>query len=316
MVELDVCVPMYKPRSRDVRLMLASVSDLATKLDIHLFITVDGELDFDVDELFAEAGFPATAVVRNSRRLGLVGNWRKAVGLGTSPFFLLLHQDDQATAEGVAAQVSMLERYVSVGLVGGHRRVVSLGDRPAHVRVNDRRYVFVHDPEYVVDPLTAARLMGRNGNVFGEPSATVVRRSAYDEVGGYDSRFSHAADLAFALDIANAGWSLGFVNQEVSIRQRHGESATTANLESGVAHRERRVICAAALSKARATDRDDISAALWSLVIHDAISAVRVGAWGRARSTAHEVAALPRPSLGAVLRRLIELIRRRNQDER
>src|SRR5205814_5089086 len=114
---------------------------------------------------------------------------------------------------------------------------------------------------------------------FGEPSAVMFRRAAFDAVGGYDTQFEHAADVDFNLRVARVGKAV-YVAAPLLRRRLHVASLTRSHVASGASSRDR-----VRLYRRHADDAGlsqvELGRVRVALVSHAGYDAARALRWGR-----------------------------------
>lgn len=174
-----------------------------------VFVVDDGSQDGSPE--VAEA--LGVTVHRLSHR-GALATFRAAVDLVETPFYCLLNADDELEPGFVARTRPALDD-PAVGFVYTGYRLV--GAASGVVRV---------------PPFDLATL--RWGNyVHG---ASLVRKAAYESVGGFDERFAgHHEDWALWVAVARAGWQGAAVDEPLLRYRRHVQGsrnpATTREVE-------------------------------------------------------------------------------------
>jgi N-acetylglucosaminyl-diphospho-decaprenol L-rhamnosyltransferase len=165
--------------------------------------------------LQAQAARPATHFIRNSSNRGLSAGLNQGFAATSSSYVLVLNPDITVNASSVDRLERILDGYPRAGAVGGY--------------VNEK-----YLPRPIATPWTVIR------ENFGFPVATMqsakvgqaaaaallVRREAYDAVGGFDERFVPAwyEDVDFCKSLSLAGWDVLF-SREAEFVHEGGYSA-------------------------------------------------------------------------------------------
>jgi GT2 family glycosyltransferase len=145
-------------------------------------------------------------LVRNTSNLGFAGGVNQAFAVSSATYVLILNPDIGVTSGVVERMQRFLSSHPKVAAIGGHvgetylpRRLPTVSSlirenlglkRPSHERTDQE--------PYEVEQAAAAALM--------------IRRAAYQEVGGFDSRFFPAwyEDVDFCKQLQAAGWRIYF----------------------------------------------------------------------------------------------------------
>jgi len=190
---VSVVVLTYN-RREEVQRTLAHLSALAERPPI---IVVDNASTDGTSEAVARA-FPEAMIVRLRKNLGAAGR-NAGVERASTPY-VAFSDDDTWWARGALARaVEILERYPRLAAV------------TAQVLVGADGRVDPVARELAASPLGADGLPGPRllGFLAG---ASVFRRDAFLEVGGYEPRlFIGAEEKLLAYALAERGWSLAYV---------------------------------------------------------------------------------------------------------
>ena len=315
---VSICIPTHEPDERHLALLLSSIEDQQyPNLEV---VVSDDASSADVGGMFGADGERlGLRFRRNDVNAGMVGAWNLAVRASQGELAMLVHQDDVLVPGLVESYVSEFEEDNTVVLCSCAEIFIDADGRPAQRResVNRRSHIYRHSRRYVLDHAELVRLCLRNGQAYGEPSAVMFRRSAFDTVGGYDAEFEHAADVDFNLRVARLGNAV-YLATPLLQRRLHGGNLTRAHIADGAQSRDRVRLYGrhAPDVDLSAADTGRIRVALVSHATYDAARAVRLRRYDVARenlSTAWQYARNP-PRL--YWERLRELVSGVNLDER
>ena len=314
---VTLCIPVYAPRPHHLERLLASIA--AQDHDRIDVVLTDDSGTPGLDDMVDACGIERVAVVRNPRRLGMVANWNEAGRHATGELMMVLGQDDEL-GEG------MIARYLAAFAQVPEAVACSSGevwiDEEDHVvavprRPNRRERIFVAQRRYLLDQDTLVRLCLRNGQVYGEPSAVMFRRAAFESLHGYREEMGHVADLDLALRLAGEGPVLYLADPLVR-RRLHGAMATADQQASGETADARERLHRAWIGHPGLTDRDRqrARASLVSWAARDVVKAVRRRRWQLARAQAGVVRRYGRVAPSALLENAAELLTGANRDAR
>lgn len=146
---------------------------------------------------------PSLQLVSLSENLGAAGRNVGARRVGT-PYIAFCDDDEWFELDGLHRAVELLDRHPSLALVSGRILV---------------------DPDGRLDPICAEMAESPLPDGAGVPGAVllgfmagavVVRRSAFEQVGGYDRRFFMGGEEeTLALPLAKRGWQMRYVEEVV-----------------------------------------------------------------------------------------------------
>ena len=170
----------------------------------------DGSTD-DTPALLRQFGSAIRSVRLDGRGVSAARNAGLAEARGD--YIIFLDADDLLLPGGVSAQVAELQRRPEVDAVAGEWYVCDVESRT----VRRERTTMQED-----DALP--RLL--RSNAFSTPSAMMLRRSALEAVGGFDTRFAFTADWEMWLRLAKRGRRFSGVPVAVVMYRVHARSMT------------------------------------------------------------------------------------------
>jgi len=193
---LSILVPVFNA-GRFLRATLESVAGQVEAAD-EVIILDNGSTDDTVAIAEAYADRPGVRLERNGRNIGAVPNWVRIATLARSDYLMWLPGDDLLTPDCVARWREAVRDHPGIGLFLGGSTVID--ERGATLSVPPR------------PPLAAGVVPGRALIDWmlanGQPNVvagTVVRRSEYEGVGGYDQRLRGAIDYDLYIRLAGRG---------------------------------------------------------------------------------------------------------------
>jgi len=201
---ISVCIPTWnggRYLARTLESLLAQDEG-----DLEILVCDDGSTD---DTVAVAGGFsdPRIHVRACSDRLGLAGNWNRAISLAEAPLVCLFGQDDTARPEWSSELVGLLGRHPDANLAFGRRTFVFEDEEsravlgpffeheypamlaPFYERTGERI-----EPREMIEEAMRHRFMI---NLIGEPSFVVVRRDHPAVREGFDPAMSQMLDWEF-----------------------------------------------------------------------------------------------------------------------
>ncbi len=233
---VSICIPTYNGATY---LSESLDSALAQSFrDIEVLVVDDASTDDTIAVARGHARIdPRIRIVRNQRNLGLVANWNHTVELAQGEWIKFLHQDDRLEPECVAR---MLEAATpGVDLVAARRHLLFNAATTDEVKAMYHRYVAEHDlarrfpGKTHIPPEEFGELLLRvpDGNCIGEPTATMVRRSAFARYGYFHPELVLLVDWEYWARLA-ANTGLCYVDEPLAHFRVHAKAAT-ARVRSG-----------------------------------------------------------------------------------
>lgn len=238
---ISVAVPIFRPRPEHLTALLASL-DAQTVPPLEVILSEDPADEAEplvVPERLPSG--PAVKRIRNPTRLGMVGNWNRAVELTAGEAVLLVGQDDVLLPDACATHMGVLQETPSVVASASLPDFI---DDSGATRAPDQRSVGVRR---LVEPRARYRLPYDAlavlallyGNVTGEPCGTCFRREAWSAVGGYSESFRHSADLEFMLRMAQRRGPILLSAAALSARRIHAGNITLEHISQRVTAEDR-----------------------------------------------------------------------------
>ncbi|HMQ24034.1 MAG TPA: glycosyltransferase family 2 protein, partial [Planctomycetota bacterium] len=214
---ISVCIPTYNGRTTIERTLLRVLDQEG--VDLEVVVVDDASSDGTVD--FVRQRFSLIDRVRIcsfAERLGIVGNWNRALAHATGDFVAIVGQDDEVDPDWASTLTAALARHPEAGLAFCRRRFAYDSDaaRVAMASFFDDIYPRMLEPFYArldevgecVDTETmvrAALVHDFETNLVGEPAFQVFRRTSPVAREGYDAAMGQMIDWEFALRFIAAG---------------------------------------------------------------------------------------------------------------
>jgi glycosyltransferase involved in cell wall biosynthesis len=190
-------------------------------------VVVDDASTDDPRGVVDRLGGSFVTYVRHEPALGAVGNFNRCVELAQGELVHLLHGDD-AVAPGFYA--AMDEAMADPG-------VLAAACRTEYIDEADRTIRTTRSERHATGPWSdALRVLAVSNRV--RPPGIVVRRTAYQQLGGFRDDLPHAADWEMWARLAAAG-PLWFVDRPLARYRVHPSSDTAARVRTGDNIRER-----------------------------------------------------------------------------
>jgi GT2 family glycosyltransferase len=202
-------------------------------------VVVDNASTDGSADLAAER-FPSARLIRLSQNEGYAAGVNRAAAEATGTYLLLLNPDAEATPRAIERLSTFLDEHPDCGAVAG--RLLSMTEEPQNAFHAGRLPTL---PSLAVELLLVKRVWPRNPitrraeaadldeTVTAPVERTVscclmMRRSAFDQIKGFDEQFSPAwfEDADLCKRLTNAGWSIYFVPSAV-FRHVGGASVRT-----------------------------------------------------------------------------------------
>jgi len=222
----SVVIPVHDCAGYLARALPEVLAQLGDRDDTEVLVVDDASTD-DPGGVVERLGRGRVRYLPNPGHLGAIGTFNRGVTLARGRLVHLLHGDDLVLPGFYAAFEAALADGTAVAAVC-RARDVDADDRPTHTTRSYR-----HGTGVWADALESLAVSNRV-----RTPGIVVRRSAYEEVGGYRTDLPHAADWEMWTRLAAHG-PVVFVDEVLACYRRHAGSDTSARVRTGANVRER-----------------------------------------------------------------------------
>ena len=214
----SVMMPVYRPEENFFRLALESVLQQDEGPErMQIEVVDDCSPDVDVDSMVNDIGKGRVSFSRTEKNLGLAGCWNQCISRARGKWVHILHQDD-LVYHGFYKSLARADAEADEKLGAAfcrHAFMEEDGVWLAFSEVHARRAAILSD---------WIRLIGSQQQI--QTPSIVVRREAYENVGGFRS------DLAYLLDLEmwqriSLEWEFWFEPQVLAAYRMHSGSETS-----------------------------------------------------------------------------------------
>ena len=220
MAKVSVCIPTYN-YGHFIGEAIESVLG-QTLQDFEIIITDNASTD-DTEAVVAVYASRDQRIryVRNHTNLGMVANWNLCLSLAVGDYVKFLCSDDLLEADCLARLTALLDRSGTASLASCARGVISGGECTTYLAFSDRE-------EIVTGPECIRRMLIR-GNIVGEPTAVMFRRSSAGR--GFDPGYQQLTDMEFWLYLLKQG-DFVFSPGILCLYRQHEGMETKKNIKS------------------------------------------------------------------------------------
>ena len=250
---ISVCIPTYNPDLRHLRALLDSVVAQSWP-NVEILVSDDSSRNADgIKSLLQNSGARWIAA---PNRLGMVGNWNYAVAAATGDFVIVPGQDDVLYPDCLERlALASIDSNGPLDLCFGREEYIDEIGRPVAPPSRAVGPSAIFPPQSVRFSSDVVLRLGLcYGNIFADPCAAMIRRSAFLQVQGFSELYGHAADLEMWMRLARAQFHVGRTPHPVAARRIHNGNATVTHVRTGVAHGDR-----VRLHEEYGEDLDDLS---------------------------------------------------------
>lgn len=191
--KVSVCIPTYNYADligQAVESILAQEFE-----DFELIVVDDASSDGTADVMRRYTDDPRVRFIQNEVNKGLFANFNYCAELAQGEYLKFLCADDWLDERFLADTVAPLERDESVGLVTTSHVQVAHDGRPVGIE-----YAPFKNPAQIGKREAIDFLIDWH-YVIGRPTNVLMRKAAFDRVGGFDAEFAPTGDLHLWLRI-------------------------------------------------------------------------------------------------------------------
>lgn len=221
-------IPTYEP-SDYLLATLASVIEQDMGSDrMQIVIVDDASQTADVTRLISNAKLShRVTVIKNPVNLGLAGNWNRCIEYARGTLIHILHQDDLVLPGFYSTMCNAMRARPDIGMAFSRCALI---DGDGRVTEYSR---YIGRSSDVIDNWIE-RITRRNA---AHCAAVVVRRSVYQQLGGYRTDLKYALDWEMWVRIA-AKYPVWYEPRPLASYRRHARNETTRLTEVNETYRD------------------------------------------------------------------------------
>ncbi len=219
----SVMIPTYRPQEDYLRHTLQSVLQQDPGPEqMQVEVVDDCSPDMDVAAMVQTMAGRRVKVSQTPQNMGLAGCWNTCIELARGEWLHILHQDDliypgfyESLQRGISANPAVGAAYCRHAYCdeNGHWHRLSVLEMPSPGVLTD-----------FVEPLVSAERI--------QCAAIVVRRTTYEQLGGFNSALKHALDWEMWIRIANK-FPFFYEPQILACWRNHCGATTSKQIRSG-----------------------------------------------------------------------------------
>ena len=229
---VSVCIPTYNGRTY-LSACIESVQ-AQTFTDFEVVVcddqSSDGTLELARQLVAADVRF---RFIANPRRFGLVGNWNNCIRQARGEWIKFLFHDDTIEPACIEKLLDACQAHHKPLGFCGRNLIFEQGTSAQRrdwflehkVKITD---TWLSHP--VIEPERAIRILAQDTelNLVGEPTATLIRKSVFAELGEFDEALIQACDLEFWFRVMT-NYGAVFVPEALAAFRVHLQATTALN---------------------------------------------------------------------------------------
>ncbi|MGE0021361.1 MAG: glycosyltransferase family 2 protein [Draconibacterium sp.] len=204
---------------------------------LELIISDDASSDETVEIILnTTAGWDITVAIYHHKPSGIGANWNNSVRKAKGKYIKFLFQDDLIYSNCISEMVAHSEKDESIGLTFCNRDIIGdLKDKEdwlhrhknLSAKWNDLKPIqegksLLKQPDFFKTPR----------NKIGEPTAVLLKRQCFDEIGFFSEELKQTLDYEYWYRILPK-YKIGYINKKLAAFRLHNNQASHHNL-SGI----------------------------------------------------------------------------------
>lgn len=218
---LSIVIPTFEPQAFLLETLKSVLDQDDGETKMQIVVVDDGSARANLKESLAQ--FPNASRIElreHADTLGLAGNWNRAIGYARGEFIHILHQDDVVAPGFYRALLSGMRRSPRIGM--GFCRHAFIDERGRLERISHRERWRPGILRNWLERISERQRL--------QCPAAIVRREAYEKLGGFRPDLRYALDWEMWVRIA-ASYQVWYEPRVLASYRRHS-AAETARLHA------------------------------------------------------------------------------------
>jgi glycosyltransferase involved in cell wall biosynthesis len=220
---ISICIPVYNMYPYVIQTIQSAVAQTYENIEVIVLenASKDESAHF-INQRFAND--TRVSIHTNDKTVPIYENWNMCVQKSNGSFFMVLNADDILSPVFIENCYRVFENKAgrNMGYVFSEWDLIDATNKLTH------RPAF-YSSSGIIPMNEELRI-----NIIGShthPSSMLIRRSLYDEVGGYENDLGLAADMHFKLKL-NLKYDVGYLDHKLWYYRRHpGQETSARNLQ-------------------------------------------------------------------------------------
>jgi glycosyltransferase involved in cell wall biosynthesis len=228
---VSICIPAHNDVAVIGDALRSALRQEYARLEI---LVLDNHSSDDTGKVVHEisVGDSRVRYSRNPENIGMARNFNACIAAATGEYVQILCSDDILEPGSVNRLSMALREHPGAVFAAGGRTFTDSALHP-------KRVILPSSRQEEISPKTLMRECFARGNVIGEPSAVMFRKSAAGR--GFNADYSQSVDLELWFHLLGQGSAVLIPEALCSIRQ-HEDQVTQANMKSGRIVEDKRLL--------------------------------------------------------------------------
>lgn len=217
---VSVCIPVYNSEST-IKATLDSVLEQSySNIEIIVVDNCSTDNTWQIINSFADSRMKK---FKNDNNIGMVRNWNKCLEYASGVYVHFLCGDDLLVPTCIEKKVVLADTDEDISLVFSASEIINESDKVILTRQQ-------FNINCVLDGKELAKKSFGFGNLYGEPSNVLFRRSLVEKIGAFNTRLFYSIDWEMWLRLSMIG-KVGYIVEPLMkyrISKSNGTSGLTA----------------------------------------------------------------------------------------
>jgi GT2 family glycosyltransferase len=241
---ISVVIPTFEPGAFLIETLHSVLEQDLGEVQMQVVMVDDGSKRTNLKELLTGIEYAGRVEIReHPDTLGLAGNWNRAIGYARGEFIHILHQDDIVAPSFYRTLLEGLRRSSRIAM--GFSRHAFIDERGRTERISHRERWRAGVLNNWLERISERQRL--------QCPAAIVRRDAYESLGGFRADLRYALDWEMWVRIA-AKYDVWYEPRVLASYRRHG-ATETARLQAAGATTADTLLAIAAMSVHLPTQR-------------------------------------------------------------
>lgn len=222
MSKVSICIPVYNGEDTIRETIESAINQTYKDLEI---LIIDNVSTDRTPEIVKEFKDDRIVFLQNETNLGMAGNWNECLKRATGEYIHFLCADDSLKKSCIEKKMKIASSRDDIAIVTSSTDIINEKNELVMRRNRFLRNVIINGKRYAKKSL-------RRGNIFGEPSVIMFKRSLIEKAGEFSTNLCYTTDWEFWIRLATFG-KVAYIYEPLS-KYRISLDNTTAKTKLSV----------------------------------------------------------------------------------
>ena len=233
---VSICIPTFNGAQFIEEAMESAINQTYPNLEI--VVSDDASKDYTlkiIESYKDKTDIPIH--IFHHKPSGIGANWNHCIKKSKGDYIKFLFQDDILDKECITEMMLIAKSSLKIGLVYSKRRIIyEQENRFVKTWIGNFKSLHLNwsNPDLTNkmisgrEMLKDSNLMAPPQNKIGEPTAVLLNKKVFEEVGYFNKKLKQSLDLEYWYRVMTK-FDVGFVNKELVVFRLHGNQASQVN---------------------------------------------------------------------------------------